>query len=153
MTMAGKQKKLADALESIVELDLDAIRAYDAAIAALASAGDKRELGAFKRDHERHVRELGPQIERHGGRVPTGPDLKVVLTKGKTVLAALIGDRAVLMAMKTNEDDTNAAYEHILGRDDLDEPLRDLLHKNLTDERRHRAWIEERVAAEGRSRA
>jgi rubrerythrin len=151
--MAGKQKKLADALEAIVELDLDAISAYDAAIAGVSSAGDKRELGTFKRDHERHVRELGPQIERHGGRIPTGPDLKVVLTKGKTVLAALIGDRAVLTAMKTNEDDTNAAYEHILARGDLDEPLRDLLHQNLSDERRHRAWLEQRIAEEGRAHA
>ena len=51
-----------------------------------------------------------------------------VLTKGKVVLGGLIGDNAVLQAMKTNEDDTNTAYERALG-----------------DERRHRDWMVETI--------
>ena len=48
--------------------------------------------------------------------------------------------------MKSNEDDTNQAYEQALDRDDLTADIRDLLARNLADERRHRGWIEARLA-------
>lgn len=51
-----------------------------------------------------------------------------VLTKGKVVLGGPMGDKAVLQAMKTNEDDTNTAYERALG-----------------DERRQRDWMVETI--------
>jgi hypothetical protein len=71
---------------------------------------------------------------------PHTGDAKRLLARGKVVLGGLIGDSAVLQAMRSNEDDTNrrvraggsgpAAYRppphHERARD---------------DERRHREWI------------
>ena len=37
--------------------------------------------------------------------------MKALLTKGKVVIAGLMGDEAILQAMRTNEADTNTAYE------------------------------------------
>lgn len=151
VTMAGKQSGLVDALNSLIELDFDAVEAYQAAIDRVSSARDKGELGTFMADHERHTRELAAHVVRLGGRPKEKGDLKAVLTKGKVVVAGLMGDKAVLTAMKDNEDDTNQAYENATARDDCDAELMALLHRNLSDERRHRSWIERRLEAEGRA--
>lgn len=145
-TLVGTQKKLVDAIEALVELDYDAIEAYKAAIARLDDAEDKKQLRSFLADHERHVTELGPIVAQLGGVAAKGPDLKKWLTKGKVVIMGLAGSNAVLLAMKSNEDDTNTAYERVVGRGDLTPTIRAVCEKNLADERRHRAWIESRLA-------
>ena len=153
VTMAGKQTKLVDALNSLIELAFDAIEAYQAAISRTSRPDDKQELTAFMGDHERHTRELAPHVARLGGTAKHKGDFKAVLTKGKVQIAGLVGDRAILMAMKTNEDDTNAAYEFATQRTDIDnEELRSLLHANLSDERKHRAWLERRITEGERPR-
>ena len=48
--------------------------------------------------------------------------------------------------MKSNEDATNAAYEKATREPTITIRLRGLLERNLNDERRHRAWIEQRLA-------
>src|SRR5207253_1968321 len=97
-------------------------------------------------DHERHTRDLRPLVERMGEKPSDRPDVKSILTKGKVVLAALVGDRPILQAMKTNEDDTNTAYERAAARSDLTPDVRDVIMRNLADERRHRAYIEQRLS-------
>jgi len=144
-TMVGTQKDLLSLLAQLLELDYDAIEAYKAAIQRLKDPSDKAQLGSFMRDHEQHVRELGDAIVQMGMRPPSGPDLKQVLTKGKVVLGSLMGDRTILLAMKTNEDDTNTAYERASKRDDLPQDLRAVVERCLQDERRHRAWMQQRI--------
>jgi rubrerythrin len=63
------------------------------------------------------------------------------------VIAGLINDRAILMAMITNEDDITVAYERAVARTDLSVEIRDLLERHLTDERMHREWFREQLAA------
>lgn len=141
-TFAGKQDKLIDALNSMIELDFDAMEAYKAAIERMDDITAKETLSIFMEDHLRHTIELSVEVRSLGGQPVEQGDVKAVLTKGKVVLAGLVGDTAVLRAMKSNEDDTNSAYENIVERTDLNESLRTLLNKNLDDERRHRSWIE-----------
>ena len=68
--------------------------------------------------------------------------MKQWLTTGKVALADLAGDNAILKAMKTNEDDTAAAYQQALDNSLTDAELRPVIEKGLADERRHRAWME-----------
>ncbi len=150
-TMAGKQSNLVDALNSLIELDFDAIQAYDAAIDRVSSIDDKNQLGGFRADHERHTRDLAECVVKLGGTAKTKGDAKAMLTKGKVVIAGMANEKAVFMAMKTNEDDTNAAYENATTRHDCPADVMVILQKNLTDERRHRAWIEERIRSWGRA--
>lgn len=144
-TMVGNQKDVADLLNSLIEIDLDAVEAYEAAIERIDDEGDKARLTGFMNDHERHVRELQPLVTELGEKPVDKPDIKRVLTKGKVVLAGLAGDRAILLAMKTNEDDTNTAYDRAVGRDDVPAHMRDVLVRNRDDERRHREYIEQRL--------
>ena len=67
--------------------------------------------------------------------------MKQILTQGKVVFANLLGDKAILKAMKTNEDDTNVAYERLNSHPGkLTEAIM-ALEQGLRDERRHRAWL------------
>ncbi len=144
--LVGMQKDIASLLNSLIHVDLDAIEADGVAVDRLDDDADQAQLGAFKDEHERHVRELQPLVTELGAVPATKADFKRVLTKGKVVLASLVGDRAILTAMKTNADDTNRAYDQALGRDDLPAHVREVLLRNRDDERRHLAYIEKRLA-------
>jgi uncharacterized protein (TIGR02284 family) len=147
-TLVGTQKVLSSMLNQLIELDYDTIEAYRAAMDRLASPNDRTQLQWFLADHERHVRELSILVRQLGETPAEQADMKQVLTKGKVVIASLLGDRAVLSAMKSNEDDTNTAYERAVRRNDLPAKMRSVLERNLADERRHRAWFEARIADE-----
>ena len=56
----------------------------------------------------------------------------------------MMGDSAILKAMKTNEDDTVTAYERASQHADAVEKSKAFFAKALGDERRHRSWMEER---------
>ena len=150
-TMVGVQKDRIDLLNALLELEYDAIEAYDAAIARIERADIRVAMERFRLDHRRHVAELTPLIQEEGGTPAGGPDIKRVLTKGKVVLASLVGDRAILLAMKTNEDDTNTAYDRIISRGDLPSYVRAVIERGLADERRHRAWIVQQLASQSAS--
>lgn len=145
-TMVGTQKSLAQLLNSLIELDFDAIAAYRSAIDKVSGSEDKAKLRGFMADHERHIVDLTPLVRQLGEKPAEAADAKAALTKGKVMLASIFGDRAVLEAMKLNEDDTNAAYERANARTDLSFEVREVVAKNLADERRHRAYIVQRLA-------
>jgi uncharacterized protein (TIGR02284 family) len=144
-TMVGNQKDLTKLLNALTELDFDAIEAYRVAIDKLENVGDRGQLGSFMADHQRHVTELQRLVIEYGERPAVDSDAKAILTKGKVYLGGIFGDRAILLAMKTNEDDTNTAYERAAARDDLPSHVRAVITKNLGDERRHRAYIQSRL--------
>jgi uncharacterized protein (TIGR02284 family) len=138
-------KRTVTLLNDLIHIDYDAIAAYKAAIARLHQASDKEQLGRFLADHRRHVVDLTPLVVENGGQAVTEADFKEVLTKGRVVIAGLMGDRAILEAMKSNEDDTNAAYGKATVEPGITTRVRQVLARNLADERRHRAWIEQRI--------
>jgi uncharacterized protein (TIGR02284 family) len=141
-TRIGTEEASITMLEHLIALDYDALEAYDAAIRHLSNEDFKQQLAEFREDHERHIRELQPIVRDLGGDPPSEGDFKSVLAKGRVTLADLGGDAAILRAMKTNEDDTNEAYDRARGRTDVPEYLHHMLVRNQADEHRHRAWIE-----------
>jgi len=147
VTTIGTERELLDALNNLIALDFDAIDAYQAAINRLKNTTDATQLRQFMGDHERHTQELSAIVRDLGGTPTMQGDMKSLLTQGKVVLGNLMGDSGILKAMKTNEDDTNTAYERAVSRDDLTPHLREVLQRNLGDERRHRSWIETRLAS------
>lgn len=146
VTTIGNEPRLLDLLENLLHLEHDAIAAYEEAVTRIDDAGFKSSLQGFQKDHERHVTELTALMRELGGTPPGGGDFKQMLTTGKVKMADFLGDKAILQAMKTNEDDTNTAYERAASHGDATPAARTLFEGNLADERRHRAWIEETVA-------
>jgi rubrerythrin len=146
VTHVGTEADVDDLVEDLIKLDFAAIEAYDAAIKRLSNEEYKRKLDEFRDDHQEHTRVLGAWMRDQGRDPPDSGGAKQLLTSGKVVIAGLAGDKQILKAMKTNEDDTNTAYERAVNHEDVDEELRMVFEKNLSDERRHRAWIEATLA-------
>jgi len=134
-TLVGTQKELGSLLNNLIELDYDSVAAYEAAIARLHNQEYKERLREFLGDHQRHIIDLKPHAARLVDEVASGPDVKQVLTKGKVIIAKLAGDKAILFAMKTNEDDTNTAYERAVRHDAVTPEVLAVLQRNLADER------------------
>jgi len=141
-TSIGKEDSLVDTLKHLIALDYDAISAYQAAVDRLDSPTFRRSMREFMSDHQRHIQELSPIVMQMGDEPPTQGDVKSLLTKGKVLLGQITGDKGILSAMLSNEEDTNEAYEQTLLRDDTALNVRDVLQRGLSDERRHKAWIE-----------
>lgn len=141
-TTVGTEKAAGDLIKNLLILEHDAIAAYDSTIERLESAEYRQQIETFRRDHEDHVQELGRIADSMGIDKPMEGDMKQWLTTGKVALADLAGDNAILKAMKTNEDDTAAAYQQALDNSLTDAELRPVIEKGLADERRHRAWME-----------
>ncbi len=146
VTMVGKQAEFSAAVKELIELDYDAVEAYEAAILRLENTVHKGKLGEFMTDHQRHIQEFSALLKKHNCDIPIGPSAgKSWLTKGKVVLANLIGDRAILSAMLSNEEDTNTAYERMNERVDKWADAKDIIRQGLEDERRHKKWFEQQT--------
>jgi uncharacterized protein (TIGR02284 family) len=143
VTTVGTEDDVVELLRDLIKLDFDAADAYRAAIDRLENPAHREKLRSFLSDHERHTRNLAPFVSELGGTPPSEGSAKSLLTTGKVAIGSLAGDAAIIRAMKSNEDDTNTAYERACARADLKPAMRDVLQGNLADERRHRAWIEQ----------
>jgi uncharacterized protein (TIGR02284 family) len=145
-TFIGSENSFRDTLKALIELDFDAVAAYQVAINRLDNHATQDRLGEFMSDHQRHIQELSRLVRDLGEMPPSERDFKAILTQGKVLIGNLAGDKGILQAMRSNEGDTNEAYERALRRKDMPARAESLLAQNLADERRHRAWIEERLA-------
>ena len=146
-TLTGTQKTLSKLISDLIELDYDAIEAYRAAIERVRGQEDRSQMTVFLEDHRRHITDLSPFLRQMGVEPPGSADFKRVLTKGKVVVLGLMGEKSVFEAMKSNEDDTNRAYERAVAHEGLTADLASVLDRGLADERRHRAWFEARISA------
>lgn len=140
-TMVGNESSIEKLVENLIYLEHDAIAAYDSTIDKLQNPSAKEHVGAFRKDHEQHLAVLNKMAREIGIEAPSSGDAKGMLTTGKIALAGLVGDGAILKAMKTNEDDTVTAYERASGHKDAIEKSKAFFSKALTDERRHREWM------------
>lgn len=136
---------IADRLDHLVRIDLDAVRAYTQAIDNVADNAIREMLTAFRADHERHIEALTAELSRRGRQAPQTAHFGGFALAGFTGVAAGVAPAGALMAMQGNEVVTNQAYQMALGADDLPDDLRHLLEKHLDDERRHlrtiRQWL------------
>lgn len=142
VTKVGLQQDIFDALKDLIELDLDAIEAYDAALNRLEDSSYKTTMSGFKDDHHRHVKEFSDYLIKHKHHPPQSGDLKKILTQGKVIISELFGDNAIIGAMKSNEVDTKTAYKRMLTYEGIDDDLNEILQRGFNDERRHLAWME-----------
>jgi rubrerythrin len=143
VTLVGMQLEFSSAVKELLELEFDALEAYNYSIDHLEQPTYRTKLKEFRKDHERHIQELTALLKKHGEEAPTGPSMiKQWLAKGKAFMGNLIGDRAILIAMSSNEIDTNTAYERLLNHSKKWADSNDILTQGLADERRHKKEID-----------
>jgi len=149
VTMVGTQKSFIEAIKELIELEYDAIGAYNSALNNLENPEYKKRFDEFKSDHEHHISELSDFLSRYNESAPKGPDnLKKLLLKGKVEIASIFGDQNILRAMLSNEEDTNTAYERINGRvnESTDSTIAEVISKGLNDEKKHKEWLQNNVS-------
>jgi len=142
VTMVGTQSDLIAAIKDLIELDYDAVEAYEAALNRVDREEYKKKLNEFKADHERHIEELSTYLKVKNEKAPESGSMKQLLTQGKVVLGSMIGDISILQAMQSNESDTNTAYERMNQRTDTEEEIKDVLARGLEDEKKHYQWLQ-----------
>lgn len=147
VTFVGTQENFAEALKELIELEYAAVDAYKAAIERLENPPYKEKLNEFKRDHERHIQEISMLLKQNKHDIPQSGLLgKQILTMGKVILANMVGDNTILQAMKSNEIDTNTAYERMNEHKDKWPEAKEFIKTGLQDEKRHKEWLEDTLS-------
>lgn len=145
VTLAGTQGNFVDALKALVELEVDTVDVYEAAIERLENQEYRTTFGQFKDDHKRHISDLTSLLIEHDIDPSMGYSMgKHWVTISKIIIANLAGgDKAIIHAVKHNEIDTNIAYARIKERSDVWGDAWDIIECGLQDEQRHKKWLEE----------
>jgi hypothetical protein len=126
-------------LNDLLQLDQDALSAYELAIRELDSPRLKQELEAHRADHERHIQELERHLERIGGMKMPLPHLTGVFKLAVQAVVAAASDRKVLLAFKANEMQVRDKYMRA-AESDLPIDIRDTVSRAAADEQRHYEW-------------
>lgn len=143
VTTVGNETAFEDLVTNLILLEHDAIAAYECTIERLSDNALGKQVDVFLQDHLQHLEVLREIAREAGAEAPTEGDMKQMLTTGKIALADLMGDTAILKAMKTNEDDTVTAYERASAHPDALPESRAFFERALADERQHREWMQE----------
>lgn len=140
-----ENKEIIEELKSLVQLDIDATRAYAQAIDEIDIKFIKDHLDDFRNDHERHIYNLSPHITELGGTPPEkSPDLKGFIIAGFTMIRSQTGTEGALNAMETNEKMTNENYSEACSKD-FPKDILAQLQSNYDDEQRHLEFIQQQL--------
>jgi len=135
-------EEIAKKINSLIQLDIDAIHAYEQAMKNVGEQYIRDQLAEYRNDHHRHFRELSAVVQAMGGTPPEfSPDFKGFFIQGFTALRSLTGTEGALKAMETNEKLTNKTYEEASSWD-LPLDAASLVRSNFEDERLHLRYIQ-----------
>lgn len=140
-----QNEQIVDYLVQLIHLDIDAVRAYGQAIENVDDAEVKRNLEGFRKDHERHVKDLSALVRKYGGTPPNRPDAKGFLLEGFTAIRSMTGTQGALAAMRRNEQLTTSRYQRAVASEGLPEDVKKIVTRNFEDERRHLSWIQAHI--------
>lgn len=139
-----------DGLNDLLQLDHDAIGAYEIAMEKLEDRDAAAMIAGFRRDHERHVRNLNEAILRLGGTPNDEPHATAPLKMALQSLGGVGGDKGLLMAWRTNELQVRTKYDSyasLANRWPAD--IKRLIDENALDEERHYQWVVGVLGGEG----
>jgi ferritin-like metal-binding protein YciE len=101
--MVGNEDSIEKLVKDLLYLEHNATAAYDSCIKRLDDKTLSARIAEFKQDHLQHVVVLNEMARELGVDGLDEGNVKQMLTNGKIALADLMGDAAILKAMKTNE--------------------------------------------------
>jgi rubrerythrin len=142
--------EILEGLNDLLQLDHDAVGAYEIAMEKLEDRDHASQIAGFLRDHERHIRELNELIAELGG-VPTNePHATAPFKQALQSLGGLGGDRGVLTAFRANELQVRTRYDSYASRANAwPTAVKRVIDRNALDEERHYRWVSEALAALG----
>jgi rubrerythrin len=142
--------EIVDGLNDLLQLDHDAIGAYDIAIEKLADRDHANQILGFRRDHERHIQELNELIAGLGGAAKNQPHLTGPFKQALQSLGALGGDKGVLGSFRQNELQVRSKYEMYAAKaNHWPQNVKRAIDRNALDEERHYRWVADALQAMG----
>lgn len=131
---------------SLIQLDLDAIEAYEQALKNIDHKQIHSKLTSFQDDHVRHVNVLSEIVKKMGGTPPRRTiDIKGFFLSGFTAIRSLTGTVGALKAMVSNEELTTRTYEDAL-KWSFSAEVKEIIKNNFEDEKRHLNYIQKALA-------
>lgn len=149
-TATAPAQEVLDGLNDLLQLNHDAIGAYDIAIEKLDDPDHASQISGFKLDHERHIRELNRAIQGLGGVPVNEPHGTGPLKEAMQALGSLAGDRGTLLAWRTNELQVRTKYDRYASKAmHWSSEVKRLVDEQALDEERHYRWVADALAAMG----
>jgi ElaB/YqjD/DUF883 family membrane-anchored ribosome-binding protein len=134
--------EIVEGLNDLLQLDHDALGAYDIAIEKLQDRDHADQIAGFRRDHERHVRDLNELITGLGGTPVNEPHATGPFKQAMQSLGALGGDKGLLIAWRTNELQVRMKYDSYASKANRwPDRAKRVVDANALDEERHYQWV------------
>jgi rubrerythrin len=139
--------ELARRLTSLAQLDRDATGVYDEALKHVTDEDVRTAFTDFRDEHEHHITEISAALVRAGG-----PPLQLTvdtvghLADWVTAVRSVGGQHGALQAMRTAETYHNKRYADAATWDVEDSALADALSRFYTEEQRHLAYVDAKLA-------
>jgi rubrerythrin len=147
---APATSEVLDGLNDLLQLDHDAIGAYEIAMEKLEDRDAASQIAGFLRDHERHVRDLNELIQGLGGVPKNEPHATGPLKEALQSIGGLAGDKGILMAWRTNELQVRTKYDMYASRaNQWPHDVKRVIDRNALDEERHYQWVSDSLARMG----
>lgn len=147
-----ERDELARKLRSLAQLDTDAVRVYDDALNHVTDDEVRKNFEKFRSEHRYHAEQLSGTIERLGERKPElSLDIAGHFADWVTSIRSRTGTEGALHAMETAERYHNRHYAEAAMWVTGDEEIHTLLERFDEDEKRHLAYVEERLGKMARS--
>jgi rubrerythrin len=138
----GATTEVLDGLNDLLQLDHDALAAYEIAIEKLEDRDAAAQIAGFKRDHERHIAELNELIAALGGTPANKPHATGVLKTAMQRLGGLGGDKGILISWRANELQVRTKYDSYASKAvRWPHEVKRLIDRNALDEERHYHWV------------
>jgi rubrerythrin len=136
--------EILEGLNDLLQLDHDAVGAYEIAMEKLQDRDHADQIAGFRRDHERHIRELNELIAELGGTPRNQPHATGPFKLALQSLGGLAGDRGTLMAFRTNELQVRAKYDSYAAKANAwPTNIKRIIDGCALDEERHYRWVSE----------
>lgn len=132
-------------LARLLEMELDAVRAYANAVALLAPGPIRDELVVIGREHQAHVKALRDEIAFRGYLAPEhSSSVDGIVLGGGPVTAPPSPEEAV-SAVRRNEALASSLYAKLLAKGPP-EGAAELIERLRAEAERHRGWAERTLA-------
>lgn len=140
------EKDLLKKLESLAQLDRDAVSVYDEALKHAEDEDVKTHFKEFHDEHEYHVTQLSAAIVKMGGQAPKlRVDFAGHMADWVTTLRSMGGTKGALHAMRTAEKYHNSHYAETQKWDVDDAELKSMLDRFYGEEKRHLEFVESKL--------
>ena len=140
-------KNLIEAMSNLVQLDIDAVHAYDQAVREIDDKIIRDRLLKFQYEHRNHISGLSKQIENLGGQAPErSQDLKGYVIEAFAAIRSFTGLKGALNAMKTTEEITNRYYGEVVSWE-APPDVKEVLRTYFSEEKIHLDYITNNLQA------